>query len=240
MPRLIHLKTAVLLVLVVGFFTVGRPLTIIDLVSLEGGSKERHVIPAPTRGAGAGKIPNEFLPIRREPELDFQNELHERLYLVKSQGHVYAGNYAVPGYYTLMVFSSAWCLPCKELRKKSPALLDRYRNLIIVDIDIGKGDDLDPLGVSLLADLGEKSTLPAALLFNPFGLYMNRQKPSGVAGAICGYEEILTRIEAAIKRRKNRKVIPMDGDIVRSRLSDLQKERRHYSLQETRIADTTE
>ncbi len=233
MSRLIHWKSVLFLVLILIFLSYGR-LPIVEQVSSEisGRDGSEFLNGEPERGLVADRTAEESSPDRNPKLGGFGNGFHERLYLVKSQGYIHAGQYAVPGYYTLMLFSSAWCLPCKELRKRSPVLLDRHRNLIIVDIDIGEGDKLDPMGASLLADLGENATLPAALLFNPFGLYMNRQEPSGVAGAICGYEEILTRIEAAMTGRKNRKIIPMDGDVVLARLSELQNERQHYSLHE--------
>jgi hypothetical protein len=159
-----------------------------------------------------------------------REEWSGRLYLVKPSSYVHVGTYVIPGYYTLLVFSARWCLPCTDLRRLIPGLLRKYKNLVFVDLDVGRGNALGREQCSILADLDRSTSLPAALLVNPFGLYLNRQGPDGIAHAISGCAQIIERVDSALAKRKHTEVIPMDGDGVRAGLAKLQHKAEHYAL----------
>jgi len=131
----------------------------------------------------------------------------ERIFLIKPSGYVNLGTYNVPGYYTLIVFSAAWCTPCAQVRSQAAGWLDKYPNLVLVDLDIGADSALDAKSSSILADLGREITLPAALLVNPFGVYMNAGKGDGIAPPFSGAEAIKSLMDN-FDKRKHKEVVP--------------------------------
>jgi thiol-disulfide isomerase/thioredoxin len=156
---------------------------------------------------------------------------NDRLFLVKPEGYVHTGVYSVPGYYTLMLFSAAWCAPCTELRQQAPGWLDKYPNLVIVELDIsGRGEALRNVESAILADLDYRVALPAAILLNPFGVYINSHEGSGVAPPVSGYDAIVQRMDTLFPKRKHQQVMPMESQAAMERLRSLHNMRKHYAL----------
>lgn len=158
-----------------------------------------------------------------------------RLILIKPKGFVHAGSYSVPGYYTLILFSATWCIPCSSLRERLPGLLRKYPNLAIIDLDVTGKDGVNPESSAILTDLSAESPLPAALFFNPFGLYINKQDPSGIASAITGADDILRRIDRALKKRKYSKPLPLDNKSIIEKLYHFQARNDHYVLARKKV-----
>jgi thiol-disulfide isomerase/thioredoxin len=166
----------------------------------------------------------------------------QRLFMIKPKGYVHVGQYSAPGYYTLILFSAPWCVPCNKLREHAPEWLAAFPNLVIVDLDIGTNNGnngVDEEGSAILADLDYNSALPAALLLNPFGLYVNKQDQTGIARAICGYDEILSRIESALRKRKHLEVIPMGAGNSLASLARLESRSRRNSTEKKRDSKAT-
>jgi len=153
-----------------------------------------------------------------------------RLFLIKPKGYVHAGAYSVPGYYTLIIFSASWCAPCGKLREQALGWLKRYPNLVIVDLDIGSNSEsgLSTESSAILADLGNDVALPAALLFSPFGIYINTSNGQRLAPAVSGYESITTRI-AGLSKRKYQIAVEMPEKSVLNNLRMLEGAKLHYA-----------
>lgn len=191
------------------------------------------VEPADMEEPDSKEAPDKGGPDQGEGSSGAARELpeHERLFLIKPRDYVHAGAYGVPGYYTLILFSASWCAPCGKVREHAPEWLDRYPNLVIVDLDIGSEDGVSSKAASILEDLeGEGTMLPSALLLNPFGLYANRSTGNGQAPPVSGYDEIVERFTKALPMRKHSEVIPMRGAKTLRSLRSLHSEKDHYSL----------
>jgi hypothetical protein len=170
----------------------------------------------PEDGQNSGGCTNTYGAIG-EPGL--QAESRRRMFLIKPHGYVNIGSYSVPGYYTLIMFSAPWCAPCTLVRKQAMVWLEKYPNLMVVDLDIGTLGDVDPKSSSILADLGRSVALPAALFINPFGVYINTGKGPGVAPPVSGAEAIF-RALCAFDKRGHKEVISFPLDTIK-RLKEL-------------------
>ena len=148
-------------------------------------------------------------------------DAQQRLFLIKANGYVNVGSLSAPGYYTLIIFSAPWCVPCAEVHAHARDWLERYQNLVIVDLDIGTKADVDPKGAAILADLDRKVVLPAALLLNPFGLYINASRNGGIAPPVSGAPAIIEAMNA-LAARTHKQIIPLEPDPLR-RLRSLSK-----------------
>lgn len=153
----------------------------------------------------------------------------DRLFLIRPSGYIHAGSLSVPGHYTIVTFSAEWCLPCTKLREEAPEWLRLFPNLAIVDVDIGSEGEVGGMESAILGDiLEDRGTLPAALLFNPYGLYTNRQPGQGMAPVV-GYSAIKNNIERGFSKRKYRDVLPMDAESAFKRLRAMQSRGQHYA-----------
>src|SRR5690606_7140817 len=69
--------------------------------------------------------------------------------------------------------------PCKTLWSEAPMWLERYPNVVIVDVDVSKAqaDDKDMTGpeVQVLHEIGVFGTLPIAIQIGPFGQLMRAE-----------------------------------------------------------------
>jgi thiol-disulfide isomerase/thioredoxin len=142
-----------------------------------------------------------------------------RLFRIKPSGYLSVSSYAVPGYYTVLIFSAAWCEPCKLIQPRAIEWLEKYPNLVIVDLDIGARDTLDPSSSAILADFDRQTALPAALFINPFGIYMNAGRRDGIAPPLSGVDSITGAI-STLASRAHKDVIPF-GAASTKRLREL-------------------
>jgi thiol-disulfide isomerase/thioredoxin len=143
------------------------------------------------------------------------------MFIVRPMGYVNVGSYTVPGYYTLIVFSAPWCAPCRKLQSEALVWLEKYPNLVFVDLDVGTASSLNQKSSAVLADLDREVLLPAALLMNPFGVYINGGKTLGVAPPFSGADAIRS-VMVGFAKRKHKDVVPFDGE-TEKRLRELKR-----------------
>lgn len=96
-----------------------------------------------------------------------------RLHMVEAVGrYVNLGHLACSGYYTMVIFASPSCAPCREILAQAPNWLNRYPNLVLVDVNVG---DADGPQWEVLRDLNFVGQgLPLGVLLGPLGHLMFR------------------------------------------------------------------
>jgi hypothetical protein len=139
------------------------------------------------------------------------------MFTVKPSDYVNIGTYSVSGYYTLIVFSTDWCVPCKQVGLLAPGWLERNPDLVVVDIDIGavKGRPVDPNNPLLELEssaiihqfAAKEIPIPAALFVSQYCFYMNPGNGPDLAPPISGIDSIKEAVKD-FGTRKPGKVLP--------------------------------
>jgi thiol-disulfide isomerase/thioredoxin len=110
------------------------------------------------------------------PTIDCRNvtaDARTRLYPVEAVGrYVNVGHLACSGYYTIIIFSAPSCAPCREILAQAPNWLNRYPNLVFVEVNVG---DADGPQWEILRDLNFVGQgVPLGVLLGPLGHLMYR------------------------------------------------------------------
>lgn len=192
---------------------------------------ERFAEPAPLIDAARRLNSDDSLrqrsPVARTSASALREADASRLFLIRPRGYLHVGEITVPGFYVMVIFSASWCGPCSELRQEVPRWLALYPNVVVVDIDIS----VDPSGATraggLLEAFGESTSLPAALVFNPLGLYINRGD-GGLAPPHVGYDDIVQTFRN-FAGRTYQEALAMDSAAAFAALERMQRESQHYA-----------
>lgn len=179
---------------------------------------------------------------------------HERLFFITKDNYFHTSEVLVPGYYTLVFFSAKTCAPCGAIRENFIPWLDSLPSLVIVDIDLEWNNDVRRdqsrarYDEKLLTSFGCRGrgcssvAVPAALLFDPFGIYIVGPPQSGwevISGQPHTYrmppltgESILTKMPILVSRARFKSPVPLGVPNPFERVKALALDSYHYAVQE--------
>lgn len=187
-----------------------------------------HVVRFPSRAADDSAL-NDYLK-------------NERYILFKPNRIWHMSEVIAPGYYTLIVLSADWCAPCRPLRFKLNELSKKNSNLVIVDIDVSSAKRMDHFSAKPFEVTSSNLQLPAAFLFDPYGVYINSQStPNSVGAPITGEENIMSRVSYFFDKRDRKEIIAeLEDTSFMAQLIRLKETTGHYANVSAGIIGKTE